>query len=304
MPMGQNTTTFNVDELITAYIDNQISDVQLKKQIEEMLSKDEKLNAKYKAELLTKNLLSSRLTEVAVPEAAYTKLNASINNLILQQGTGGSYQKAPAEYPSFWATVKQALTPRMFGLPRYAYALVLVLILGAFFVISNSGDKTVNPHILAGTEKSVMVQAVNSFHKILSGDVKPQLATSNAAEIEKYVKENSHFDAFVPKIDNYELKGVVCNEYNGQKLAHIIYENSDDEVIYIYQTTVAAVHKKELELPDDVQNEIIKTKFYMCDGVDDNNCTMTLWFKGSLICVSMTTLPKTEMHSTFAGFNK
>ena len=34
MPMGQITTTFNIDELITSYIDDQISDPELKSQIE------------------------------------------------------------------------------------------------------------------------------------------------------------------------------------------------------------------------------------------------------------------------------
>ena len=46
MPMGLNTTAFNIDELITSYADNQISDPETKKQIEELLSKDSKLNAK------------------------------------------------------------------------------------------------------------------------------------------------------------------------------------------------------------------------------------------------------------------
>lgn len=299
--MGLNTTSFNIDELITSYIDNQIPDPELKSQIEGMLLSDAKLNAKYESELLTKNLLSSKLTEVELPPSTYNKVISNIDNLILNARQAN--QTVHEEYPSFWESFKESISRKFVGIPRYAFAIVAIFVIGGLFVFSGS-KKAKNPYILAGTEKSIMVQAVNSFHKILSGDVKPQFSSSNAAEIEKYVMDKSHFDAYVPQIDNYQLTGVVCNEYNGQELAHLIYTNGHDDIIYIYQTPVTAVQKKNLDLPEDVQNEIVKAKFYMCDEVDDNNCTMTLWFKENVVCASMTTMPKTEMYTTFARFNK
>ena len=300
--MGQSTTTFNIDELITSYIDNQISDPELKSQIEAMLSKDEKLNRKYKSELLTKQMLSRRLPEIQVPESTYQNVISSLDSLISEAGNNTGAQKV--EYPTFWQTIKHTITAPFLGIPRYAFGIIAVFIVGASLVFDGGGKKTKNPYILAGTEKSIMVQAVNSFHKILSGDVKPELSSSNAAEVEKYVHDKAHFEAYVPKIDNYQLTGVVCNQYNGQNLAHLIYKDRDDEVIYIYQTLVTSVQKKNLELPDDVTNEIIKAKYYMCDEVDDNNCTMTLWFKGNVICVSMSTMPKKDMYAAFTSFNK
>ncbi len=299
--MGLNTTSFNIDELITSYIDNQISDQELRSQIEGMLKSDSKLNAKYESELLTKNLLSSRLTEIDVPQTTYNRIISSIDNLVMKEKLNN--QIVHTEYPSFWETLKDAVSKKFIGIPRYAFALVAIFVIGGLFVFSGS-KKAKNPYILAGTEKSIMVQAVNSFHKILSGDVKPQLSTSNAAEIEKYVMDKSHFDAYVPQIEDYQLTGVVCNEYNGQELAHLIYTNGHDDILYIYQTPVTAVQKNNLDLPQDVQNEIVKAKFYMCDEVDDNNCTLTLWFKEDVVCASMTTMPKTEMYTTFARFNK
>ena len=80
--MGLNTTAFNIDELITSYADNQISDPETKKQIEELLSKDSKLNAKYRSEVLTKNLLKSRIPEAELPQATYNKVMVSIDGLI------------------------------------------------------------------------------------------------------------------------------------------------------------------------------------------------------------------------------
>ena len=188
-------------------------------------------------------------------------------------------------------------------MPRYAFAVTAFILIGGLVVFSG-GKKTKNPYILTGSESSIMVQAVNSFHKIINGDVKPQLSSSNAAEVEKFIMEKAHFDPYVPEIDDYILSGVVCSEYHGQELAHLIYKNSNGGIFYIYQVPVTAVQKKDLDLPIDVQNEILKAQYYMCDEVDDNNCTMTLWFKENNVCASMTNMPKKEMYTTFTRFNK
>ena len=88
------------------------------------------------------------------------------------------------EYPSFWQTLKQAFTEKFIGVPRYAFAVVIFLVIGGLFVFSSS-KKVKNPYILAGSESSIMIQALNSFHKVMNGDVKPQLTSSNAAEKRK-----------------------------------------------------------------------------------------------------------------------
>ena len=82
MPMGLNTTTFNVDELITSYADNQIQDHETVQQIEELLNKDQKLNAKFRAEIMTRDLLRKRLPEVELPAVTYAKVMTSIEGLI------------------------------------------------------------------------------------------------------------------------------------------------------------------------------------------------------------------------------
>jgi len=305
--MGLNTTAFNIDELITSYADNQISDPETKKQIEELLSQDSKLNAKYRSEVLTKNLLKSRIPEAELPQATYNKVMVSIDGLIADSKKNYAQQHRAAviepEYPSFWQTLKQAFTEKFIGVPRYAFAVVIFLVIGGLFFFSSS-KKVKNPYILAGSESSIMIQALNSFHKVMNGDVKPQLTSSNAAEIEKYVMDKAHFDPYVPQIDNFSLAGVVCNEYHGQQLAHLVYKDPEGRMIYILQVPVTALQKKDLELPDDVHNEITRAKYYMCDEVDEEDCTMTLWYKENNICASMTTMPKQQMYTTFTRFNK
>lgn len=310
--MGQNITTFNIDELISSYIDNQITDPELKAQIEEKLATDQKLYAKYKAELLTKNLIHSRIHEAELPAATYSKVMASIDSLITSAKASSAAiasEKANPEvigvpeYPSFWQSLKETLSAPFMGLPRYAYATAaIVLVIGAVFLFSPK--KELNPYITSGTDKSIMVQAVKSFNKILKGELAPQLTSGNEADVEKFVMERSNFDPYVPNVDEYQLAGVYCNEYNGQKLAHLIYRKGD-ELFYIYQAPITCVTKKALDLPEDVHTEIVKAQYFMCDKVDnDNECTMTVWIKDNVLCASMTQMPKQKMQATFTSFYK
>lgn len=305
--MGQDITTFDIDELISSYIDNHITDPDLKKQIEDKLNSDPKLNAKYQSELLTKNLIQQRIAQAELPERTYHNVMRSIDSLIADSASNRNKltqeQQIP-EYPSFWQSMLEKLTAPLFGIPRYAFGIILVFIIAGSLLIFGGGKKTLNPYITSGTDKSVMVQAVNSFHKIINGEVKPQLKSSNAAEVEKFVKEKSNFSPYIPVIENYILEGAVCNEYNGQKMAHIVYKNGN-EVFYILQTPVSCVTKKDLDLPDDVHKEIINASYYMCDKVDENDeCTMTLWIKNNVMCASMSNMPKQKMYATFTNFYK
>lgn len=305
--MGLNTTTFNSDELISAYADNQITDPETKQQVEELLKKDQKLEAKYRSEILTKQLLKNRIPQAELPDATYLKVMSSIDGAIAaskkKYADSHAINSAVIEYPSFWQSLKETFTGRFLGAPRYAFAVLAFIIIGGLVYFSG-GKKTRNPYILSGTESSIMVQAVNSFHKVLKGEVTPQLKSSNAAEVEKYIMEKAHFDPYVPQIDNYNISGVVCNEYHGQELAHLIYQDSKGNMIYIFQVPISAVQKKSLDLPDDVQKEINLAKYYMCDEVDENDCTMTLWYKENNVCASMSNMPKKEMFTTFTSFNK
>ena len=118
MPMGQENTTFNIDELISSYIDNQIFDPELKSQIEAQLTADEKLMAKYKSELLTKNLLHTRLPDAPLPEETYRKVMFSIDSLISRASAQAKQKEAIVpEYPSFWQSLMEQLQLRFSGYP-------------------------------------------------------------------------------------------------------------------------------------------------------------------------------------------
>jgi hypothetical protein len=189
------------------------------------------------------------------------------------------------------------------AVPRYAFAILLmIIIIGAGLLLNKKGQGQLNPYIANGTEKSIMVQAVNNFHKVMKGEFKPQVNSKDEGDIRKFMKDNLDYEVYVPCIENCEGISAILDEYNGQKRAHIVYRSGDD-VFYICEMPSKSINPKCMEIPDPVHNEIVTKKFYMCDKIDyDNNCTMLLWYTGNVVCASVSTMPKQKMYAAFTNF--
>ncbi len=317
MPMGQLITNDNVDEFLTSHIDGENKDPEVSRQVERLIGSDDFLHKKYKSEMLTKQFLQSRLRTVEVPISISLRIRNSIEDLALASSSDmRSYilQTESGYTPfvsgtSFFDYLKQIfISPvksKIFPIPRYAIAMVvIVILLGAGILINDSEGPTIlNPYVANGTDKSVMVQAVNNFHKILTGELTPQLKSNSAAEIQNFFKDKVTFDVYVPAINEYDLSGALLAEYSGKKLAYIVYNSRDgNEVIYIYETCMSTIKNKDLEIPEAVHSEMLNSKYYMCDHIDKNNCTMIMWVKNDVLCASVSNLPKHKMFSSFENF--
>lgn len=313
MPMGELITNFNIDELITSYIDKQITDPETLRKVEDMLKNDELLARKYKSELLTKTLLSKRLPLVEVPQKTFLNVTGAIDGLIKTAENRQAVREHVKEH-TFFNHLKDTLAaPIRIGslpVPRYAAAVVvLMLVVTAGVYVNNQmgSSRQSNAHLMSGTEKNIVKQAINNFHKILSGEIKTNSVPQNAIEMNSYISEQAQFPVYIPVINDYKLTGVLCNEYNGQKLAHLVYKGTNgngEEMIYIYQTQSRCIKRGDLEMPDEVKNIINGNKCFMCDEVDPQNYTLTVWNRDNIVCASVTTLNKQKMNTTFASFNK
>lgn len=309
--MAEDITNENLDEHITSYIDNEDKDSDTHRKVYEMISYDELTFKKYRSELLTKEIFRTRLQTANLPASTFNRISNSIDGLIQNaiehKSIKGVREDLIADYGKNFISylIKLLTTPVRFkgiAVPRYAFSLIILLVIvGAVILINNQGKHIpLNPYITNGTDKSVMVQAVNNFHKILSGEIKPEMQSSNCREVSSYLKDKLKYDVYVPQINDYSLIGASGNDYNGEKLAHLVY-SSGDEILYIYETQSKSVNHTCLDLPDPVHNEIVKQKFYMCDKVDANNCCMFLWYKDNLLCASVSTMPKQDMYSTLTS---
>jgi hypothetical protein len=305
--MGVNITNDNIDEFLTSYIDGQNHDSNTDNEIKRYIENDEVVAKKYMSEVLTKKLFSARLAMVEVPSALAAKINNSIDSYIHSVAEDNAALAEARQYFSdnFWVYLKKLVTApvriKQLSVPRYAFALVLLFVLVGAGLLMQRQTTELNPYITTGSEKSVMVQAMKTFHKILSGDIEPEMKSGDVARIRNFCKAKTNIDAFVPVIRDYNLIGAMCSEYNGQKLVHLVY-SSGDEIIYIYETELNSLHCKELELPEPVHYDILRDKYYMCDKVDNNECTMILWYKDNVLCASVSTMPKQKMYASFTGF--
>jgi hypothetical protein len=317
MPMGQKITNDNVDEFLTSHIDGENKDPEIYKQVEGIIDSDDFIYKKYKSEILTKQFLQSRLSLVNVPASTSLKIRNSIEDLVIVASSNQAayiMKSTVADTPyvpavNFFDYLKRILISpirlKRFPVPRYAIALVMIVILfGAGILINNSeAPMILNPYVANGTDKSVMVQAVNNFHKVLSGDLTPQLKSNNAAEVRDFFKGKVTFEVYVPIINEYELSGALLADYNGKKLAYILYNSTDGmDIIFIYETCMSNIKNKDLEIPEPVHTEMVSSKYYMCDQIDKNNCTMIMWVKDGVLCASVSNLPKHKMFSSFVNF--
>lgn len=299
--MAIDITTENIDEYITSFIDNQENDPGTREAIGKMVGNDEMLSKKYKSELLTKEFLRARLSFTDVPQQTYIRITASIENLIASvsplEGSRGV-----SEPQSFLLYLRQfLLTPLRLGsvpVPRYALGLVLVasVLLIGFVLSRDTNHKPINPYIAFGSDKNVMVQAVNNFHKILSGEIKPQMESRNVGEVSGYLKRKVNFEPLVPELNGFHLLGCVCDQFEGEQLAHLVYGSGDD-VIYIFQADVNSIRRNKLELPEPVNEQIAKDKYYMCDHVDQADCTLLLWYFNNVLCASVSNIPKQNLYN-------
>jgi hypothetical protein len=310
--MGEKITRDNIDEFITSYIDREINNPALVAEVDGFLRDDETLRKKYNTELLTKNFIKSKLPVKEVPRVVFNKIRVSIDDLIAESSLNHKSVLQTEDHPiytssTFFEYLKKIIATPVrvgrFAVPRYSFAVVLILIIiGSSFFINRNNPRPLNPYIADGLDNSLMVQAMNNFHKILKGEIKAQINSTDAAQVKSYLKSSLDYDVYIPNIENCELVGAVCNEYNGQKVAHIIYHSGND-IFYICETSTGCIKHRVMEIPEPVHNEIMSHKFYMCDKVDkDKDCTMLLWYTGNIVCASVSTMPKQQMYTAFTNF--
>jgi hypothetical protein len=310
--MGVKITSENIEEYITSFIDRQYQTDEERQRVKELIDNDELVYKKYKTELLTRDLFREKLFQEELPSTTFVKINNSIDGLVFsaieaKKNTEHQYAQTRESHFNlpFLAYLKKQLTSRIslkwVAVPAYSFAVLFFIILAAVSLfVHNNQSSGINPFVATGSDKSVMVQAVSNFHKILAGDMNPLLNSTDENEVCDYLKNGTKFDAYVPCLKNCDLKGAAFNEYNGQKLAHIVY-TSGKEVIYIYETHISSIHCKSLELPEPVHNQMIADKYYMCDHADADGCTLMLWFKDSLLCASVSKMSKHKLYNTLVS---
>ncbi|MGD8781447.1 MAG: hypothetical protein PVH88_21090 [Ignavibacteria bacterium] len=253
-----------INENITAFVDDQITDPQKVKEIEKAISACDELRFEYNVQRSVKNLLRERFAGRRAPE--------QLRESVIQATIKSNNVPAAKPQKSFdiWSIFKS---------PRFAFAAIILFGLVFYF---NNGS-TVDPVELFNEQSgnfNMAVQAERNFNSIINGELAVQIASNNPEEILKFFKKNGvNYICSVPTFNDWNLVGAVVSEDKGQKFAHHVYTGKEGQILYLYQVERKYfTSMKVLDLSSDLINYLTDGNVVKINKPDHNTF---LWISGN-----------------------
>lgn len=256
-------------ERISSAVDRRLSR-QEKEQFEEHSGRCPTCRQEYEDECSTKTLLRERTRMVHVPPDLQVAIAREIER---EAGIAESSQGR------LRAVVRT--TP-----VRVAFAFALTAVLVIVFLARRSEPSENTPVITAGlSANNVIRQSVDDFHRILRGELAPQVASAESVELQDFFTGKTSFPVLVPHMRECTLVGGIIQEYNGMRLPHIVYRAGDD-VISVYQACWESVQEgRTLDLAPEAKAAILKRGWYT--PAPAGNDAVVLWRQDRTLCVAV-----------------
>lgn len=245
-------------DMITAFVDGEITDANLKQAIYSRIESDKDFAIEYKVQSLIKNLVKEKVVFQKTPIRVKAKILKSI----------GSQTNVQSEHKSFFS--------ELFEKPAFSFATAFVVVLAIALILINRPADIENKNFAIEQlgNDNMFVQAQNNFNSIVQGKLAPQLASKSADEIKNFFSASGvKYSTFVPNILDWNLLGAVVSEDKGEKFAHHVYVDKEGKLAYLFQVDESYLYSHEIiSLSDD----LIK---YLDDGncytsVTDNSVTL------------------------------
>jgi len=233
--------------MISAYIDGEVKDEQVKNEILTKIQNDKDFEIDYRVQSLVKSLIKEKVVYQQTPAKVRAKILKSI----------GSGTKIQSEKKSFFAD--------LFEKPSFSFATAFVVILAiALIIINRPGVVEKKDFAIEqlGSD-NMFVQAKNNFNSITEGKLVPQLTTKNADEIKKFFNDNGvKYSTLVPNVSDWIILGAVVSEDHGEKFAHHVYVGKKGELAYLFQVDESYLY----------DHEIISLSEDLIKYLDEGNC--------------------------------
>lgn len=214
----------------------------------------------------TKDVVHSKLQRQSVPsDVYYAIINATLN------ASNTSWFK------------------KLFGFqlnPAVAFVAVAVVAVAvySFFIPAKSG---------MSEEANIISQSIKNYQAVIGGSIKPQLISTEDA-VRSFLAKEVAFDVNVPKMKGCSSCAGALSDFNGVKLAHVVYQVDGKNIIYIYQASMNdAMDGTTIGLPNDVRDEIKKTDWYVRDLAD--HTTLVMWRYKNTLCSAISGMDKDAM---------
>jgi hypothetical protein len=226
----------------------------------------------YELETITKAVVKNRCVHLTTPSEI-------LQSILLSLST-------PSQSPFFEWIQKTFTTRRLLPALVVSVAIVVALV----FPHSPSAEEESDVHTASN---DVIFQSLQNFAKLQHGELVPTMVTKKAEEIHQYL-DNSGMDfAVVQSMDCCRSYGAMTSEYNGIKLAQVVYTMSDD-VMYVYQVKKKLVFDgSTLIIPPAARTALEKTGWYT--DPHHPHCNVILWISNQTLCAAVSSMKKDEM---------
>ena len=228
----------------------------------------------YELETIAKAVVKSRCTRVGTP--------SEVSHAIISALDNASQSVSP-----FFEWIQDVFTMHRL-LPALVTSIAIVVAL--VFFNSPSGQDESDVHTASN---DVIFQSLRNFTRLQNGELKPTRVANKAEDIHQYL-DNSGMDfAKVQPMDCCTSYGAFTSEYNGVKLAQVVYTMSDD-VMYVYQVRKKNVFGgSTLIIPPAAKTALEKTGWYT--DPHHPNCNVVLWIADQTLCAAVSSMKKDEM---------
>ncbi len=220
----------------------------------------------YRSMQATKEVVHSKVKRISVPsDVYYSIVNATLNS------SNSSWFK------------------RLFGFrvnPAVAFVSAAVVIVGIYslFIPAKNGMPE---------DANIIAQSMKNYQAVIGGIIKPQLVSSEDG-VRSFLTEGVPFDVNVPKMKDCSSCAAVLSEFNGVKLAHVVYQVAGKDIIYIYQASMNdAMDGTTIGLPAEAREELQRTDWYVREMSDST--TLVMWRYKNTLCSAVSGMKKEQM---------
>lgn len=140
----------------------------------------------------------------------------------------------------------------------------------------------------------VINQSIINFALVRSGDLKPTMVSCYPEGVVAFFERNGvRFTVKVKTLENCEWYGASSSDYNGVKLAHVVYKIGNDWM-YVYQVGENDVKDgAALHLPAAAQKSLAANNWYT--DPDHPDCNVVVWRDHGTLCSAVSTMKKDRL---------
>ncbi len=226
----------------------------------------------YELEALAKRIVRSTIKRVPTPPHVYETVvrTLRVEQEVAQEGAAFGW----------WEGIRRFLVP---GLALGTAAVVFVLLL-----TPASRTDQASRHTAAN---DIINQSIVNFALIRSGELKPSMISCYPEGVIGFFERNGlRFAVNVKNLESCEWYGALASEYNGVKLAHVVYKMGDD-LIYVFQVSENDVQQGSLlQIPAAARKALAETNWYT--DPDHPDCNVVLWRDNGTLCAAVSTMKK------------